>query len=160
MEKFIFRIIVLCFIVGICFVGIEFYKNLTKPNETVSIAEDSEENDDLSFLNATWVKPVELSHQENLKKLKEEERLKELRTEYFEKNKSNNTNTAKTTTSTVKYDPIISMTDYEVIEDSTWGKPKSINRTETAYGVREQWVYDRGYLYFEDGYLTSIQSSR
>ncbi|MFB5088623.1 hypothetical protein PGC35_15685 [Psychrobacillus sp. PGGUH221] len=68
--------------------------------------------------------------------------------------------TTITTTSPVKYEPSISMTDYEVIEDSTWGKPKSINRTETAYGVREQWVYDRGYLYFEDGYLTSIQSSR
>ena len=68
--------------------------------------------------------------------------------------------TTITTTSTAKYDPFISMTDYEVIEDSTWGKPKSINKTETAYGVREQWVYDRGYLYFEDGYLTSIQSSR
>ena len=58
------------------------------------------------------------------------------------------------------YDPIISMTDYEVIEDSTWGKPEKINRTETANGVREQWVYPNNkYLYFEDGYLVSIQTS-
>ncbi|MEK3980366.1 hypothetical protein MKY37_15045 [Psychrobacillus sp. FSL K6-2836] len=64
-----------------------------------------------------------------------------------------------TTTSTTKYEPFIGMTDYEAIE-STWGKPKSINKTETTYGVKEQWVYDRGSLYFEDHYITSIQSSR
>ena len=58
------------------------------------------------------------------------------------------------------YEPIISMTDYEVM-DSTWGKPLKINRTETAFSVREQWVYPNNkYLYFEDGYLVSISSSR
>lgn len=56
-------------------------------------------------------------------------------------------------------EPKIGMTDYEVLETS-WGKPNKINKTETAYGVKEQWVYDRGYLYFEEHYLTSIQSSR
>lgn len=46
----------------------------------------------------------------------------------------------------------------------SWGKPKDINRTVTAYGTREQWVYgDFGsnskptFLYFENGIMTSWQ---
>lgn len=42
--------------------------------------------------------------------------------------------------------------------DSSWGKPRKVNRTTTAHGVSEQWVYDGGYLYFRDGVLTSIQN--
>ena len=39
-----------------------------------------------------------------------------------------------------------------------WGEPRSINKTTTAYGVHEQWVYyGNRYLYFDDGVLTSIQ---
>lgn len=39
-----------------------------------------------------------------------------------------------------------------------WGEPKSVNKTTTAYGVHEQWVYSTSrYLYFDDGVLTSIQ---
>jgi hypothetical protein len=39
-----------------------------------------------------------------------------------------------------------------------WCRPYSFNTTETAAGVREQWVYeDRGYLYFENGRLVAIQ---
>jgi SOS-response transcriptional repressor LexA len=34
----------------------------------------------------------------------------------------------------------------------------SVNRTTFARGVHEQWVYDGGYLYFEDGVLTTIQN--
>lgn len=42
---------------------------------------------------------------------------------------------------------------------ASWGRPEDINRTEGAYGVHEQWVYGLGnYLYFEDGYLTTIQN--
>jgi hypothetical protein len=41
---------------------------------------------------------------------------------------------------------------------SSWGKPRSVNRTVTASGVHEQWVYRGGYLYFEDGVLTAIQN--
>jgi len=45
------------------------------------------------------------------------------------------------------------------------GRPDSINRTITASGVREQWVYRQAhgrdmkakYLYFTDGFLTAIQ---
>ncbi len=45
---------------------------------------------------------------------------------------------------------------------AAWGAPRDINRTTTAYGVREQWVfrassYDSNYLYFQDGLVTSIQ---
>jgi hypothetical protein len=42
--------------------------------------------------------------------------------------------------------------------DSSWGKPKRVNRTTRADGVTEQWVYDGGYLYFENGILRAIQN--
>jgi hypothetical protein len=51
----------------------------------------------------------------------------------------------------------LGMTDDEVL-DSQWGKPSHVNRTTNKHGVREQWVYPGGYLYFEDGKLTSIQN--
>ncbi len=51
----------------------------------------------------------------------------------------------------------IGMTQEQVI-NSNWGSPQDINKTTTAYGVREQWVYSGyRYLYFENGILTSIQ---
>jgi hypothetical protein len=42
-----------------------------------------------------------------------------------------------------------------------WGRPRDINRSTYSFGVHEQWVYGEygsGYLYFEDGVLTSIQN--
>ena len=54
----------------------------------------------------------------------------------------------------------IGMTEERVLQ-SSWGKPDHVNRTTTANGVREQWVYDSrgsGYLYFDDGILTGIQN--
>lgn len=52
----------------------------------------------------------------------------------------------------------IGMTAAEVIQ-SSWGRPDYVNRTTTAYGVREQWVYgQRSYLYFQDGILDAIQN--
>lgn len=52
----------------------------------------------------------------------------------------------------------VGMTKAEVAA-SCWGKPKSINSTTTARGTREQWVYGRDYLYFdENGLLTTIQN--
>ncbi len=52
----------------------------------------------------------------------------------------------------------IGMTQQEVL-DSSWGKPKDINRTITENHVYEQWVYGYpNYLYFTDGILTSIQN--
>lgn len=42
-----------------------------------------------------------------------------------------------------------------------WGNPKNVNRSTTAAGVREQWVYGYGYkheyLYFENSVLVTIQ---
>lgn len=52
----------------------------------------------------------------------------------------------------------LGMTQQEVI-DSSWGKPRSINRSTYTFGTREQWVYGSGnYLYFKDGILNSIQN--
>jgi hypothetical protein len=42
--------------------------------------------------------------------------------------------------------------------DSSWGRPKKVNRTTGSYGTHEQWVYDGGYLYFENGVLRTIQN--
>ena len=53
----------------------------------------------------------------------------------------------------------IGMTPKQVIEDTSWGKPQSVNRTTNQYGVHEQWGYGgRNYLYFDNGRLTSIQN--
>ena len=64
---------------------------------------------------------------------------------------------SKTTSSSSKYEPGIGMTKQEVL-DSSWGKPESVNKTETQYGVHEQWVYgNQRYVYFDDGVVTAIQ---
>jgi hypothetical protein len=53
----------------------------------------------------------------------------------------------------------IGMTAKQVIEETSWGKPSSVNRTTNAGGVREQWVYDeKNFLYFKNGILESIQN--
>lgn len=51
----------------------------------------------------------------------------------------------------------IGMTKSEALA-SNWGKPNDINRTTTANGTEEQWVFDGGYLYFTNGKLTAIQN--
>ena len=52
----------------------------------------------------------------------------------------------------------IGMTMQQVL-DSMWGEPEKINKTTTAYGTSEQWVYpNNNYLYFENGILTAIQN--
>lgn len=51
----------------------------------------------------------------------------------------------------------IGMTKEEVLQ-SSWGRPRSVNKTTFAWGTREQWVYDGGYLYFDDDKLTAIQN--
>lgn len=56
--------------------------------------------------------------------------------------------------------PEIGMTA-ERVRQTRWGRPDSINSTTTARGTSEQWVYKyRGYLYFNNDVLTSIQQSR
>jgi hypothetical protein len=51
----------------------------------------------------------------------------------------------------------IGMTAEELRNSKSWGEPNRINRTTTASGVREQWVYYGRYVYLEDGIVTSIQ---
>lgn len=51
----------------------------------------------------------------------------------------------------------IGMTQEDVVA-SQWGRPRQVNRTTTINGVREQWIYGNGYLYFDDGILTAIQN--
>lgn len=51
------------------------------------------------------------------------------------------------------------MTTHEVRNHTNWGKPKSINRTVTANGKAEEWIYDNFQsLYFENGKLISVQT--
>lgn len=52
---------------------------------------------------------------------------------------------------------VLGMTKEQVLR-SNWGKPSSKNRTIVKGLVREQWVYDGGYLYFENDILTAIQN--
>lgn len=39
----------------------------------------------------------------------------------------------------------------------SWGEPKDINSTISSGKKSEQWVYDENYLYFDNGFLTTIQ---
>jgi len=54
----------------------------------------------------------------------------------------------------------IGMTAKQVINNTNWGKPSSINRTVTSHTVTEQWVYNAGpnYLYFKNGVLVAVQN--
>lgn len=51
--------------------------------------------------------------------------------------------------------PTIGMTAQEV-RNSSWGSPKKINTDTYSWGTKEQWVYDNGYIYLENGIVTSI----
>lgn len=51
----------------------------------------------------------------------------------------------------------IGMSMQEVL-DSSWGKPRKVNRTTGATYENEQWVYGGGYLYFKGGRLATIQN--
>ena len=42
----------------------------------------------------------------------------------------------------------------------SWGKPKRVNESVGSYGRHEQWIYGHTYVYFQNGVLTSWQSSR
>ena len=48
----------------------------------------------------------------------------------------------------------------EEVRQSSWGRPEKINQSVYSFGTKEQWVYSIGnYLYFENGRLTSMQTS-
>lgn len=40
----------------------------------------------------------------------------------------------------------------------SWGYPEKINTTTGAFGVHEQWIYGKSYLYIENGKLTAVQN--
>lgn len=53
--------------------------------------------------------------------------------------------------------PQVGMTR-EQVRASSWGEPKSINRTETENGVVEQWVYPAyRFVYVENGKVTIVR---
>ena len=53
----------------------------------------------------------------------------------------------------------IGMTTQQVLTETNWGRPKSVHKTITSSGTREQWVYgNASYLYFDNGRLTAIQN--
>lgn len=73
------------------------------------------------------------------------------------KPKSELTTSPNNPTGTI-HDVFIGATQSEVIE--IIGKPQKINKTENAFTVSEQWVYENGYIYFDNYIVTTIQSSR
>ncbi|WP_051207780.1 hypothetical protein [Butyrivibrio sp. AE3006] len=55
-----------------------------------------------------------------------------------------------------KEEPRLGMT-HEQILASSWGEPKKIVTHEYTWGTFEQWIYPKNrYIYFEDGYVSSI----
>lgn len=53
-------------------------------------------------------------------------------------------------------EPQIGMTAAQVIE-STWGKPREVNKTTFSWGTTEQWVYPNyKYIYLDNGIVTAI----
>jgi hypothetical protein len=53
----------------------------------------------------------------------------------------------------------VGMTKQQVL-NSSWGQPDSIHSASLGLRPREQWVYGRNNLFFEDGVLTAVQLSR
>jgi hypothetical protein len=53
----------------------------------------------------------------------------------------------------------VGMTKQQVL-NSGWGQPDSIHAAALGLRPREQWVYGRNNLFFEDGVLTAVQLSR
>lgn len=46
---------------------------------------------------------------------------------------------------------------HEEVKKSSWGSPDKINKDTYSWGTKEQWVYNqKGYIYFENGKVTSI----
>ena len=75
---------------------------------------------------------------------------------YYKKSDSETiSDTSSSNETSKKKSPYIGMTASEV-ESSTWGSPNKINKDTYSWGTKEQWVYSRGYIYFENGRVTSI----
>lgn len=81
--------------------------------------------------------------------------LYELKKAYSKKNRYNSIATDK---DMLIYEPKIGMTKTQVVALTKYLKPNDINKTTTKGGTREQYVYGKDYLYFENDELTSIQN--
>ena len=47
----------------------------------------------------------------------------------------------------------------EDVVASSWGRPRSVSRTSTGYGVTETWHYGYpNYLFFDNGRLTQVHN--
>lgn len=54
--------------------------------------------------------------------------------------------------------PKVGMGEYDA-ENTMWGRPAERNRTVTARGTREQWVFGNGrFAYLENGRVTAVSS--
>lgn len=54
----------------------------------------------------------------------------------------------------------LGMTAKQVRTGTNWGEPDKVNDTIDASGSFQQWVYGDEYLYFKNGRLVSIQTSK
>ena len=54
----------------------------------------------------------------------------------------------------------IGMTSSQVKKNTNWGEPERVNETLDSSGSFQQWVYGDEYLYFKNGKLVSIHTSR
>lgn len=71
--------------------------------------------------------------------------------------KSPATNTA-TSQRAIESSPKVGMGEYDA-ENTMWGRPAERNRTVTARGSREQWVFGNGrFAYLENGRVTAVSS--
>lgn len=117
--------------VDVTYYGTENWETMTDDEirQSALLAEDKDGN------------PVELSDAQKQKRLE------------FVENYIYQRNLAK------KPNAKIGMTTNQVRNQTNWGEPNSINKTLTAYGTIEQWIYDDyQYLYFKNGKLTTIQT--
>ena len=109
--------------------GIDEFNEFLKDNEFVEMI--------INYRNNIWLPLKIKSYEEYIEKeRKEEERINAM------KNK----------------EPKIGMTAEEV-EYGAWGKPDKINKDTYSWGTTEQWVYKKGYVYFQNGRVTSVSES-
>lgn len=136
---------------------VENQKESYKDSNTGKIMYGSAESDYINILsNLERVKIVPEELKERVDKLKK--RAIERRNYYAELDKKQTANDLADDRTDNPGEVSIGMTVEEVLTQG-WGRPQEINKTTSANGVKEQWVYPNfNYLYFEDGILVTIQN--
>ncbi|MNF94551.1 hypothetical protein D3C84_772640 [compost metagenome] len=117
------------------------------------------------YVNELWVKKnskvadlvyVTLKKEEELAKIKEENKVKKENKQYADIEAKNIKKYGKILYAKLKKGIVwIGMTDDMLI--IALGNPDDINRTVGSWGVHEQWVYNGEYYYFENGKMVSYQ---